>query len=118
MQILLTGRKTINEEITDSIKRFIERGVLKENEKLPSVRELALSLSVNPNTVARAYETLAKEGYITSLEKKGCFVNKMNRTIADESLEETLRKMMASGISREEIMNALDRITQEDHGDD
>ena len=60
----------------EKIKMYIDSSILKEDEKLPSVRELALSLSINPNTVAKAYGILEEEGYIYSLIKKGYFVSK------------------------------------------
>ena len=74
MQIHFTGTKPIFEEIVDQIKLYIEMGILKPQEKLPSVRELALSLTINPNTVMRAYLALTDLGYLVSLPKKGIYV--------------------------------------------
>ena len=71
--INLQGKESIFEQIKKQILRFIELGVLKPNDKLPSVRSLASDLGINPNTVARAYAELEKEGIIYTLNKKGVF---------------------------------------------
>jgi GntR family transcriptional regulator len=109
MQILLTGKASIYDEIVGAITQYIDLGVLKPGEKLPSVRELATSLSVNPNTVARAYEVLTEKGYLVSLPKKGCFVadKKLNQHGA---LKAILEEAIAKGLSVEEIRGILDEI--------
>ena len=58
MEIRLTGKKSIYEEITEAYERYIRLGALREGERLPSVRALAMRLGVNPNTVDRAYGEL------------------------------------------------------------
>ncbi len=73
MEIHLTGKKSIYEEIMDTIERYIALGVLKDGERLPSVRALAMKLGINPNTVARAYYILEDRGVIRSIPKKGVF---------------------------------------------
>ncbi|MGN1295621.1 MAG: GntR family transcriptional regulator [Bacilli bacterium] len=78
MNIILSSKIPIFEQIVQKIKMYIDSSVLKEDEKLPSVRELAISLSINPNTVAKAYGLLEEEKYIYSLPKKGYFVCKKN----------------------------------------
>ena len=105
MQILLTGKASIYDEIVDSIKKYIAIGALKEGEKLPSVRELALSLSVNPNTVARAYEVLCEQGYLISLPKKGCFVAPKKKD--EHGLAEEVFKSVASLYPKHLVMFAV-----------
>ena len=73
METHLTGKKNIYEEIKETAERYIALGVLKDGERLPSVRTLAMKLGVNPNTVARAYYALEQEGIIRSFPKKGVF---------------------------------------------
>lgn len=68
------GGLPLHEQISSEFKGLIFSGRLKENEKLPSVRELAVSLTVNPNTVMRAYRDLENEGFICSVQGKGNFV--------------------------------------------
>ena len=58
----------------DNFKKYIELGVYKYNDKLPSVRSVAVEMGINPNTIQRAYQILETEGYITTIEKKGVFV--------------------------------------------
>jgi len=63
------------EQIKQGIKSRISQGILKPGEPLPSIRELATMLIINPNTVARAYRDLEKEGFIYTRKGKGCFVS-------------------------------------------
>ncbi len=74
MQPKLSGKQDIYIEIARRYREYITLGVYKEGEKLPSVREAAGELSVNPNTIAKAYALLEEEGYISALPKKGAFV--------------------------------------------
>ena len=67
--------KPLHEQITHGIKELIINGVLKKDEKLPSVRDLSVELTVNPNTVQRAYKSLEAEGIIYSIRGKGNFVS-------------------------------------------
>ena len=62
----LKSRKPISRQIIDNIKELIVSGVLAEDEKLPSVREMASYLTVNPNTVQKAFRILEQQGYIYS----------------------------------------------------
>ena len=66
--------RPIYEQIKDGLRRMIAAGVLAEDEKLPSVRQLATELTINPNTIQRAYAELEKEGFIYSVAGKGSFV--------------------------------------------
>ena len=74
MHLNFSGKQDVYVEIADKYKEYIELGVYKNGEKLPSVREAAEELGVNPNTIARAYTLLEEEGYVCSLPKKGAFV--------------------------------------------
>ena len=74
MQLNFSGKQDVYLEIAEKYKEYIKLGIIKNGEKLPSVREAACEISVNPNTVARAYSKLEEEGYIKSLPKKGAFV--------------------------------------------
>lgn len=74
MQGEFSGKQDVYLEISRRYSEYIKLGVIKNGEKLPSVRTLAGELGVNPNTVARAYTRLEAEGYIRSLPKKGAYV--------------------------------------------
>ena len=66
--------KPIYEQVKDSLRHLIVSGAWGENYKLPSVRELASDLAINPNTIQRAYRELENEGYICSIPGKGSFI--------------------------------------------
>ena len=72
--INLHGKSSIYEQIRSQILKFIQIGILKPNDKLPSVRELSMDLGINPNTVQKAYQKLEEDGYIYILSKKGAFI--------------------------------------------
>lgn len=59
--------RPIYEQVRDGLRRLMVTGVIREGEKLPSVRALASSLAINPNTIQRAYESLEAEGYVCSV---------------------------------------------------
>ena len=62
------------QQIKEQLKNMIISGALKSNEKIPSVRELAQMLTINPNTIQKAYKELEQEGFIYSIRAKGSFV--------------------------------------------
>ena len=68
------SRKPIYEQIIDNIKSLVVSGVLKRDEQLPSVRQLAQQLAINPNTIQKAYAELERQGVIYSLKGRGSFV--------------------------------------------
>jgi len=65
--------RPIYEQVKDGLRRLMVTGVIREGEKLPSVRTMAGSLAINPNTIQRAYEALEAEGYVYSVPGKGSF---------------------------------------------
>ena len=66
--------RPIYSQIADGFRNQITSGILRCDDKLPSVRELAAELSINPNTIQRAYRQLEAEGWIATVPGKGCFV--------------------------------------------
>ena len=65
--------RPIYEQVKDGLRRLMVTGVIQEGEKLPSVRTMAGTLAINPNTIQRAYEALEAEGYVYSVPGKGSF---------------------------------------------
>ncbi|MCH3909948.1 MAG: GntR family transcriptional regulator [Bacilli bacterium] len=114
MQIFLTGKKSIFEEIVDSISSYIDSGILSEGDKLPSVRELALSLSINPNTVARAYDDLIEKKYVTSIPKKGVFVGAIKKSGTEEEFKTLAKKYMDNGLSKDKMIKLINEADGED----
>ena len=90
--------RPIYEQVKDGFRQLILSGVLKPDEKLPSVRELAGSLAINPNTIQRAYRELEQEGCICSVPGKGSFV-------ADSADTAALR--------RRELLEQLGKVSEE-----
>lgn len=67
--------RPIYEQIKDNLRRLMVSGAMQEGERLPSVRSLAGTLAINPNTIQRAYEALEQEGYVYTVAGKGTFVS-------------------------------------------
>ena len=104
-------KQSVYLQIKEDVKRKIELGLLRENERLPSCREKALQLGVNPNTVQRAYTELEEDGYIYTVPKKGVYVSAMDKKssallVAKQKLEE----LKAAGLSRKKLDEILDEI--------
>lgn len=113
--INLQGKENIYEQIKNQIKRFIDLGVLKQDDKLPSVRMLANDLNVNPNTVARAYSELEKEGVIYTLNKKGVFVGMVNsNSYLVDNAKIAVESLRNEGLSKKELLEVVDLIYAED----
>lgn len=79
--------RPIYEQVKDSLRRAIITGVLKADEKVPSVRDLAGQLAINPNTIQKAYRELETEGYIYSVPGKGSFVGECGEAIEARKTE-------------------------------
>ena len=73
-QINYRDARPIYEQVKDGFKRMITQHLIAEDEKLPSVREIAGTLAINPNTIQRAYRELEQEGYVYTIVGKGSFV--------------------------------------------
>ena len=74
-QIDLKSRKAIYAQIIDNFKRLIITGALRPDDKVPSVRDLAQAITVNPNTVQKAYRELENQGYIYTVLGQGSFIS-------------------------------------------
>ncbi len=105
--------RPIYEQVKEGLRKLITTGAIKEGEKLPSVRELASSLAINPNTIQRAYKELEAEGYIYSSAGKGSFVSSSDETVQKRRLELTeqlntiISELGELGISKEEIISQI-----------
>lgn len=89
-------KRPIYEQIIEKLTELMMYGVLKTDDKLPSVRTLAMDLSINPNTIQRAYVELERLGYIYSIKGKGSFVSDAS-TLRDEQ----------KGLMFEELTNLI-----------
>ncbi len=114
MQLKLTGKQDVYIEIARRYREYIELGIYKEGEKLPSVREAAAELGVNPNTIARAYTLLEEEGIIRTLPKKGAFVagGEEDRKVPDQKgVIESLKEM---GIEKQTLLDWIREVYDND----
>ena len=115
--INLQGKESIYEQIRSQIERFIKTGILRPGDKLPSVRNLAGDLGINPNTVMKAYQELEKDGYIYTLNKKGVFVSDQAADTRKNTLSEAeriLKHLKDSGFTRNDILEVLDTLYKEE----
>ena len=91
VQLNYRDAKPIYEQIKEGLRKLVVSGAISAGEKLPSVRELASQLAINPNTIQRAYRELENEGYIYTLVGKGTFVAE-NGNIDNTREKELLRE--------------------------
>lgn len=113
----LMSRTPIYEQLYKKVVELILKGVLNEQDKLPSVRSLATDLGVNPNTVAKAYSLLERDGIIYSLAGRGSFVAKPDKLMAQEHILEnfdnSVREALEMGIDRNTLVERIDRMITE-----
>ncbi len=114
-----TDHRPLYEQIKDKLKRLMMDGYLTENAQLPSVRELAISLAINPNTIQKAYKDLETEGFIYSIRGKGSFVAKLNQNNQPHMEElltqfsNTVRELCYLGAQQGMLQNLITTIYQE-----
>ena len=107
--------RPIYAQIMDDFKEQISSGVLLPGERLPSVRELAGKLAINPNTIQRAYRQLEMEGWIVTVPGKGCFVCSDQR-LAEEEKKRLLAEfdaitegLLAFGVSQDTLIARIQK---------
>ncbi|HIX09095.1 MAG TPA: GntR family transcriptional regulator [Firmicutes bacterium] len=111
MEVRLSGKRNIFEEIAQEYERFIRLGALREGEKLPSVRALAMQLGVNPNTVERAYALLEQRGLVVTLPKKGVFVCAPHtESAAVSEARRHIRSLKHAGLKKEELLAVVEEV--------
>lgn len=118
IQLNYRDSKPIYEQIKDGIRRLIVSNTLAPDEKIPSVRELAASLAINPNTIQKAYHELEAEGYLYSLPGKGSFVAKRNEVLdAREKeliseLDEVVTELMYLSVKPTELVTRVENLVK------
>ena len=107
--------RPIYSQIVDGFRDQILGGILQQGDKLPSVRELALQLAINPNTIQRAYRELEMQGWIATVPGKGCFVCGVPQMTPVEqqpllaAFDKAASALLALGITREELIKRLEK---------
>lgn len=108
--------RPIYEQIYDGLRRLMLTGAIAPEEKLPSVRELAAELAINPNTIQRAYELLEAEGYVSSVPGKGSFaaphhqVDSARRDGLLRTFDETATELFFLGLSADALSQRLSKL--------
>jgi len=107
------GGEPVYIQLKERLRGYIVSGVMKPDERMPSVREMASGMSVNPNTIQRAYKELEEVGYIYTVSGRGSFVSnvqQVNTKRIDELREDfkrCARELAFLGISKEELESVL-----------
>ncbi len=108
------SRMPIYEQIVQEIERYVALEILKPEQQIPSIREMAATLGVNPNTVKKAYDILETRGVIVTLSTKGTFITPKTDKILKNSIDEKIEKIKNEikeiekyGISKDEILQRL-----------
>lgn len=118
--ITLEGTEAIHEQLSKGIKRLVMTGMLSKDSPLPSVRELALDLAINPNTVQKAYAFLEQQGITYSVSGKGRFVavdaitlKQMAQKDILSLVEPKIMELKNLGLSLSEIKAEIEKIYEE-----
>ena len=113
-----TDRRPIYEQVVERFQSLVLCGVLEKDAPLPSVRSLAMELSINPNTIQRAYTELERRGVIYAVKGKGNFVADIRALLAlrekelKEDARQLVRKAKEAGMSKETLDGLLDTAWQ------
>ncbi|WP_027725661.1 GntR family transcriptional regulator [Tuberibacillus calidus] len=110
------SRKPIYEQLVEKIKTLIINDVWKKDEQLPSVRALAEQLTINPNTIQKAYRELETQGYIYSIKGKGSYVNSVpdiEKAEKRRKIKSELTRLMAEGLYLGLTFNELYQLLKE-----
>ena len=112
-------RRPIYEQVISRFQELMLTGALEKDSQLPSVRSLAMELSINPNTIQRAYAELERQGYIYSIKGKGSFVAD-NGHVKEAGRQEVLQREVdlakeacALGVTKEQLWEQIVRIYEE-----
>ena len=107
--------RPIYEQVRDGLRRLVVTGAIAQGEKLPSVRSLAASLAINPNTIQRAYAALEAEGYLTAEPGKGNYAAKagggdnVRKDALLDQFDSTTAELVFLGMSVEELAQRVRR---------
>ncbi len=112
----------IYQQLVDGVKEAVARGILAPGDKLPSVRDLAGRIAINPNTIAKAYQELEREGIIETLRGRGSFIAEVQaRSIDREEKKRRMREMLEKVLveayymqmEEEEVLAMVEEIIRE-----
>ena len=116
-----SSKISIYDQIKNQIYELIAVKALKEHDKLPSVRMLAVQLGVNPNTIQKAYLRLENEGIIYSVSGKGCYIAAIHKHIIEDKLKQfydVVNDMYKHDIDQVKLWQIIDQIYKGGASDD
>lgn len=109
--------RPVYEQICEKLKALILSGAIKDGDKIMSVRDMAAALTINPNTIVKAYKELEHEGYIYSAQGRGYFVAERQNAATSAKISEIKEKLIHNlselcflGVKKEEITKITDDI--------
>lgn len=110
------SRTPIYEQIVLEIERYVVLGIYKPKQQIESIRELATSLGINPNTVKKAYDELEHRGTITTISTKGTFISEDIKGLLKNKIDERMKRIQEEvkeleklGVSKKEIFDRLEK---------
>ena len=118
IQLNYRDPRPIYEQVKDGIRKLAYSGMIGPDEKLPSVRELASKLAINPNTISRAYKELEQEGFIYTLTGKGTFINQefdLNDSKKEElyqQFDKVVKELLGISITPEELTERMKELAK------
>ena len=116
--------RPIYEQVRDGLRHLVVTGAIAEGEKLPSVRAMAASLAINPNTIQRAYAALEEEGYLTSEPGRGAFAARgggeenARRKELLRQFDASARELLFLGMTPQELTERIQRAAQTRKGEE
>lgn len=120
IQLNYKEARPLYEQIKESIRKMVISNAFLADEKLPSVREMALQLAVNPNAIERAYQELEQDGYVYRRKDEGTFVakenrvNEMRRRELMQKFDLVVRELSELSVSSNELAERVEVITKGD----
>ena len=113
IQLNYRDSKPLYEQVQEGLRHLIVSGAMEEGDKLPSVRTLATTLAINPNTIQKAYEKLEQEGYLVAVPGKGSFAavhgtaDKLRRASVLQNFERSSKELLFLGMTVEELCQCI-----------
>lgn len=124
IQLNYRDSRPIYEQIKDGLKKLVISGAYNKGEKLPSVRELAAELAINPNTISKAFKELEAEGYIYTVAGKGSFasgsseVNPVRNEKLMKEFDEIVKELLYLSVDSQSLKLRIEQLEQETKNQD
>ena len=118
IQLNYRDPRPIYEQVKDGIRKLAYSRMIRPDEKLPSVRELASKLAINPNTISKAYKELEQEGFLYSITGRGTFINQdfnlndRRKTELLQQFDKVVKDLYESSTPVEELKTRLDVLAE------